>query len=59
MKTRKQKRLEAIERLEREPRDVPPEAIAATWERRKAEAKRLRETFGYGVPGGSGGPGGP
>lgn len=49
MKTKEQKRLEAILRLEREPRGSflqrNPEIKTAVAERRKAEASRLRTTF--------------
>lgn len=45
---KEQKRKEAIERLEREPRGYLPgtPTVAEVWAKRKAEAKRLREQFG-------------
>lgn len=50
MKSKDQKRREAIERLERQPRfarHVENEHVQATWARRLEEAKRLRRCFGY------------
>lgn len=51
MKTKTQKRIEAIERLEREP-SWPATTPTPTWiketsERRRAEAERLRVKFGH------------
>jgi hypothetical protein len=49
MKTKQQKRTEAIERLERRPtdqRDADEARIQEVWGRRLKEAGRLREKFG-------------
>lgn len=53
MKSREQKRREAIERLERAPRWLsnypePSDWSQEVWSRRLAEADRLRRAFGYG-----------
>jgi len=49
MKTKQQKRLEAIRRLERAPRNdhrrLTAVQVAEVWEARKAEAFRLRLAF--------------
>jgi len=49
MKTKQQKRLEAIQRLEREPRGYRGSELdkKQLWERRKEEAHRLRAAFGH------------
>lgn len=52
MKSKDQKRREAIERLERAPRWLnhwpePPEWAQEVWSRRLEEAARLRRQFGY------------
>lgn len=50
MKSKEQKRKEAIERLEREPRTLTMGCdLHATWQKRQAEAARLREVFGFPV----------
>jgi len=51
VKTKEQKRREAIERLERKPRwssrfPEPADWAQATWSRRLEEAARLRRAFG-------------
>jgi len=51
MKSKEQKRREAIERLERQPRwnlntPAPADWIQEKWARRLAEAQRLRRAFG-------------
>lgn len=51
MKSKDQKRRDAIERLERQPRftrNVEDEYVKTTWARRVEEAQRLRRSFGYG-----------
>lgn len=52
MKSKDQKRLEAIARLERAPRwcstfPEPSEWAQEKWAKRLAEAERLRRAFGY------------
>lgn len=52
MKTKDQKRREAIERLERAPRrnstfPQPEGWTEETWSKRRAAARGLREKFGY------------
>lgn len=49
MKTKQQKRIEAIQRLEREPRGYRMSELdkKRLWERRKEEARRLRMAFGH------------
>lgn len=53
MKTKEQKRLEAIQRLERAYPNVfraTPERIIEIRDRRQAEAARLRTQFGFAPP---------
>jgi heme oxygenase len=48
VKSKDQKRREAIERLERQPRftrNVEDEYVQSTWARRLEEAQRLRRAF--------------